>query len=455
MNEYDVIVIGSGTAGQTVAHDVNGKGLKTALVEKSDYPGGVCALAGCQAKKWFYEVVETVARSGHLIGKGVVSPPETLWSAVLEQKNRFTRGVPDGTVEGLMGAGIDFFEGEARFVDQNTLQVAEDRLKAKYFVIASGASPMKLPIDGNEHIVTSTDFLELESLPRRIFFVGGGFISFEFAHFAARLGPQDREIVVGEAADRPLGPFDSEMVELLIQASADEGIRVLAGLDIKAVEKHENGFVVSTGPGKSFETDLVVNGAGRFANVDGLNLEAAGVEFSKRGIAVDSRMRTSNEHIYAVGDCAATVQLARVADFEAHVAADNIVAEENGGKKEAVDYSAVPALLFTYPQYGMVGRTEDSLKADNVDYRKSFSKNVRWPTYKRIGMKHAAYKILAGPDNQILGAHFLSDNASGLLQIVRLAMVNRIPADELHRQCIVTPYPSRESDIIYMLSAFM
>jgi glutathione reductase (NADPH) len=195
----------------------------------------------------------------------------------------------------------------------------------------------------------------------------------------------------------------------------------------------------------------VVHGAGRTADIEGLNLEAGGIQFSKRGIGVDNHMRTSNPKVFAVGDCAVGIQLARVADYEAKVAAHNILAQLNDTEKDTIDYDAVPVLLFTYPQYGMVGKTEDLLKKEGVEYQKSFGKNLRWPTYKRVGLAHAAYKILAGPDGRILGAHILSDNASGLINTLKTAMLNGITTDALYRQSIMTPYPTRESDIIYML----
>jgi glutathione reductase (NADPH) len=112
-------------------------------------------------------------------------------------------------------------------------------------------------------------------------------------------------------------------------------------------------------------------------------------------------------------------------------------------------------VLFTYPQYGMVGKTESFLKQQGVPYRKSFEKNLTWPTYKRVGMEHAAYKILVGADNKIIGAHILSDNASGLINTLKHAMLNGITADRLYRQNIMSPYPTRESDLIYMLEPFV
>ncbi|MGD9302370.1 MAG: FAD-dependent oxidoreductase, partial [Desulfobacterales bacterium] len=189
METYDVVVVGSGTGGQTAAFQLKEKGLNVAVIEMADRPGGICALAGCQPKKWFYETAETIARSRHLQGKGIVSVSEGDWSQVLEQKQQFTSGIPGGTVKNLQAAGIDFVSGEAGFLNDKTLSVNGKQIQAKFFILAVGARPMQLPIEGNEHVITSNDFLDLETLPPSICFIGGGFISFEFAHFAARLGP--------------------------------------------------------------------------------------------------------------------------------------------------------------------------------------------------------------------------------------------------------------------------
>jgi len=455
MREFDVVVIGSGTAGLTAAYDLQEKGLKVAVVEKSDRPGGICAQAGCQPKKWFYEVTETVAKSRHLTRKGVAAAAKGAWSTIQKQKSDFTSRIPAGTVKGLKKAGIAYIKGNAAFLDSDTLAVNGKPLKADRIILAVGARPMTLPFNGAEHLITSTDFLELKKLPPRMVFIGGGFIAFEFAHFAARLGLPKSRIDILEVADRPLGRFDPEMVDLLTAASEAEGIRIHTGIRITSIQRKAGIFIIRTGSGRTFKADLVVHGAGRIADIEALELETGKVDYSKEGIAVDAGMKTSNPAVYAIGDCAATVQLARVADYEAHVAAKNILAERGLAESVRTDYWAVPTVLFTYPQYGMVGKTETALSQEGIRYRRSFEKNLGWPTYERIGLKHAAYKVLVGADNRILGAHFLSDNAGGLVHTIRLAMVNRISADELHRQCIMSPYPTRESDLIYMLETFL
>ena len=154
MTKYDVVVIGTGTAGQTAAYDLNYKGLNVAVVEKSDKPGGTCALAGCQAKKWFYEGAEIIAKSHHLAGKGILSAPNFSWDDFMKEKNEFTNTVPGNTLAGFEKAGIELIPGAAHFLDEQTLDIGSRKISARFFVIASGARSMSLPIEGMEHALS-------------------------------------------------------------------------------------------------------------------------------------------------------------------------------------------------------------------------------------------------------------------------------------------------------------
>lgn len=451
MKRYDVIVIGSGTGGQTASYRLRRAGLNVALVDDSEQPGGTCALTGCQPKKWFYEVAEVIAKSRHLTSGGITVPAAGDWQSVWFQKQKFVEKVPENTIEGLHKAGVDFIKGTAAFENKNTLNINGGFFSADFFILATGARPSSLPFSGAEHLTTSDGFLALSRLPAKIVFVGGGFISFEFAHFAARIGPEERKVLILEAADRPLGMFDEELVDLLVKASIEDGIDVMSNTKITSVDRQGDLFHMRTDSDKVFEADLVVHGASRTPRIDGLNLDKIGVHASKRGIDVNPQMQTSVPHIFAAGDCAATIALARVADFEAKTAAENILALQKNTGTVSVDYRAVPAILFSYPQFGMVGETEASLKKRKIPYRKNRATGLQWSTYRRVGMKYAGYKILVAEDDTILGAHILSDNASGLINTFRQAIIDGKTADDLYQHSIMTPYPSRESDIIYML----
>ena len=452
MHTFDVVVIGSGTAGQTAAMELAAEGFRVAVVEQSDTPGGVCALYGCQAKKYYYEVAEVAAKAKHLEGLGITAQPRLNWAQITSAKNGFTAKVPENTVASLTGNGVTYLSGTASFETHSRLRVGDEQLEAEFFIIATGAEPLQLPITGNEHLLTSTDFLDLEELPSRLVFVGGGFISFEFAHFAARLVDDPKEIVILEAMERPLGPFDADMVQALVASSIYDGISIRCGVNISAIEKSAEGYIVHLGNGEIISGDLVINGAGRVPAIEALELENAGVDFSRRGIAVDRGMRSSAATIFAVGDCADTLMLARVADREALTAVRNILAARGEGERDVISYDEAPAVLFTYPQLAMVGKTEEQLETEKIRYWKSMDTNLGWPTYLRIGLGHAAYKILVDEHDLILGAHILSDNATGLINTFRLAMLNGIDIRKLHHDAIMSPYPSRESDVLYMLA---
>ncbi|WP_240910276.1 NAD(P)/FAD-dependent oxidoreductase [Desulfopila sp. IMCC35008] len=455
MEKYDVIVIGTGTAGQTAAFDLAAEGHSVAIIESSNTPGGVCALHGCQAKKWFYEVSEIVARCNHLQDMGITTLPRVDWQQILIEKNTFTSKVPENTINNLRGNGTTFIEGQATFIDKFTVSVNNSNLKASAFIVATGAKPMILPFEGNEYMITSDEFLELKTLPGRVAFIGGGFISFEFAHFTARLGCRKGDVYILEAKDKVLSPFDQDMVRQLVEASETEGINIQTNVSIVSIQRSRNGYTVVLESGADLEVDLIVNGAGRAPNIDSLNLPAAGVEFSRKGITVDQHMKTSADNIFAIGDCAESLQFARVADMEAHVAARSIIDAKNSELSASIDYSATPSVLFTYPQLGFLGKTEEQLKEENINYWKSYDTHLSWPTYRRVGLKYAAYKIMVDKNDLILGAHFISDNTTGLLNTFKQAMIDKVPVTKLYENNIMTPYPSRESDILYMLGPFV
>jgi glutathione reductase (NADPH) len=279
------------------------------------------------------------------------------------EKRAFTDPIPEATRKGLKGSGIDFIAGTAEFKDATTLVVDGAPVQGKYIVLATGAHPMPLPFRGgrapdHQQRLSGT---RPPATPHRLYRRRVHLL--RVCPFCRPPGTGRTGGDPGSALPRPLGPFDADMVEQLMTASRDEGIEIHTGVAITGVEKNGSGFVVRTGSGETFEADLVVHGAGRAPTIEGLNLEAGQVDYGRRGITVDNTMRTSNPKVFAVGDCAATIQLARVADYEAYVAVKNILAEEEGGSGARWIYRAVPSILFTYPEYAMVGATEDALKS--------------------------------------------------------------------------------------------
>ncbi|NNE19277.1 MAG: NAD(P)/FAD-dependent oxidoreductase, partial [Myxococcales bacterium] len=356
---FDLVVIGAGTGATSVARACGGAGWKVAIVDSLPY-GGTCALRGCDPKKMLVGATEAVDWSRRMNGRGVRASDLGIdWADLMAFKRTFTDVMPGRVEGGLDKAGVVTLHGTARFVSPNVVRAGDRELRAKYVHIATGARPATLGIPGEGLLTTSTDFLNLKSLPDRIAFVGGGFISFEFAHIARRAGAS--EVTIFHRGERPLPAFDPDLVGLLVERTRELGIDVRFPACVDGVTARGSALCVdvSTPTGtESLECDAVVHGAGRVPNLDELQLDVANVEHGPRGIKVSKSMRSvSNPAVFSAGDCADTAapNLTPVSAYEARVAFKNLLAGEDARQ---VDYPAIPSMVFTVPPVGRVGLLE-------------------------------------------------------------------------------------------------
>src|SRR5882672_7067735 len=270
--KYDLVVIGTGTAAQVAASKCRSAGWKVAVIDHLPF-GGTCALRGCDPKKVLVGVAEAVDYAKRLQGKGIVVDQLAMsWAALIAHKRTFTEPVPEMMERSFMEQGIDPYHGRARFTGHQSVSVGEEVLEARYILIASGAVPAHLGIEGEEHLITSTEFLELESLPQRIVLVGGGYIAAEFSHIAARAGAQ---VTVLQRGPRMLPAFDATLVGWLTEKTREIGIDVQLNADVQAVRKSSGGLTVRAfrdGTPVIIEADLVVHAAGRIPELDPLDL---------------------------------------------------------------------------------------------------------------------------------------------------------------------------------------
>jgi glutathione reductase (NADPH) len=447
--EYDVVIIGTGTAGRTLAGKVARSGLKTAIVDSREY-GGTCPLRGCDPKEVLTDIAHNTDRINRLRGKGVGTDTPLLidWPSLIEFKKTFTEGYPMRIEKSLVDMGIDAYHGRAHFENRHTVVVREDKLSGKYIFLATGAKPRKLNIPGEEYMTTSEELMETEKLPEKIIFVGGGYISLEFAHVVRRTGA---EVTILHRSERLLRQFDSDIVDILIKASEAAGIRILTDKPAVSVEKDTDGFRVRTGskPGtgsetQSFRADMVVHGVGRVPDIEDLHLEKAGVKTEKGAIAVDKHLRTSNPRIYAGGDCASEgMQLTPVATLQGEVAAANIL---NENSFEA-DYTGIPSAIFTIPVLASIGI---SAAKDSDKYKVIFRDRSSWNTSRRARTEFAASKVIIDEaDDRILGAHILGPNTGEAINIFAAIMRLGLKVSDLKK--LVFSYPTTCSDIPYML----
>ena len=443
--EFDTVVIGSGTSAYYAVAGLNEAGRRVAIVDERPY-GGTCALRGCQPKKYLVSNSEAVAMASHLVCRGIVAGPKTDWQSLQALKNAFLDGRSEAEVKDWQEAGVTTFHGRAVMSGEDEVTVGHDRLRAQHIVLATGSTPLRSEIPGAEHIRDSEHFLNLPDLPSRIVFIGGGYISFEFAHVAIHAGAE--KVTILHRSSQPLKAFDQDIVKVVLKASEVEGIKVVLNESPRSVESAENGLILQGSKGAVYESDLIIAATGRVPNLSVLKGGYGKVESSLRGVIVNEFLQSvSNPGVYAVGDCAATkYMLAPVADEEGKTAARNIL-EDN---IKTIDYSVVPSVVFTIPSIGSVGLTEEQAKKQALDFRVNQGMTTHWPSSKRIGEEHGTYKILIdNQTNEILGAHIARHNSCEAINVLALAMKHKITASELAE--FMWAYPTITSDLKYMV----
>lgn len=306
MKKFDVFVIGSGTAGMTIANKCASKGLTVAITDELPY-GGTCALRGCDPKKVLIGATEVVDFAKRLSGKGIDSVPSINWQDLMAFKQTFVEDVPANIEKGFVKKGITSYHGRATFVTKNQLRINDEIVQADKIAIAIGAKTKSLHIPGEEYAINSTGFLNLKKLPASLAFIGGGYIAFEFAHLAARSGAKVTIIHRGKS---PLEKFDPYIVSHLAKATKSLGIKII--LETEAIEIKKNNseyLIIGKANDKVVEVkaNKVINSAGRSPAVSDLNLRAANIRYSKKGIEVNEYLQSvSNAIVYAAGDCADT-----------------------------------------------------------------------------------------------------------------------------------------------------
>ncbi len=445
MKSFDLVVIGAGTAAVSTANKCASAGWSVAVVDELPY-GGTCALRGCDPKKMLRRGAEIVDAVHLMRGKGIETDALRInWPDLIAFKRTFTDKMPDRVEGNLIKNGIETFHGEARFIDHKSVEVDDATLEGRYILIATGAQPRDLEIPGTEFLIDSTQFMELEALPERILFVGGGFISFEFAHIAARAGST---VHIMDHGARPLKAFDPDLVDKLVQRTESIGVEFHPRSELRSIEQMDGSFKVIAerdGTEHNWNVDLVVHGAGRVAALDRLNLEVAGVEFSEKGVMVNEYLQSvSSPAVYAAGDAGDTDgwPLTPVSFLEGRVAAANMLK----GNNRIADYRGVPTAVFTIPELTRVGLLESEATQHGLDYRVKFTDTGGWYSNMRVGEDCAAVKVLI--DNQtdeIVGAHLFGPEYAELVNIFGLAIKLGLKTADLKK--MVSAYPSVGSDL--------
>ncbi|MDQ6989366.1 MAG: FAD-dependent oxidoreductase [Mariprofundaceae bacterium] len=434
----DICVIGAGSGGLSVAAGASQMGAKVVLIEKSAM-GGDCLNTGCVPSKAMLaagHVAQNMREAG-AFGVGSVEP-KVDWAKVHQHVHGVIDAIaPNDSVERFESLGVQVIQDAASFIDAKTVQAGDVQVKAKYFVLATGSSAFVPPIEGVHDVpyFTNENIFDNKMPIEHLIVIGGGPIGIELAQAHRRLGAK---VTVMEVA-RLLMKDDPDLTSIVIEHLKGEGISFYEGGRNLAIEKADDGIKVSCemDSGKTCVTGShLLVATGRKANVDGLNLEAAGIVYHARGVEVDHRLRTSNKRVFAIGDVAGPYQFTHMAAYQAGIIIRNMLFK----LPAKVDYSAVPWVTYTDPELAHVGLSEADAKAKAMKVRIlkwSFAENDRAQAERRT---EGLLKVVVSPKGVILGASMVGLHAGELIQPWILAISQKMKIGAM--AAAIAPYPT-------------
>ena len=447
MSSYDLVIIGTGPGGYVCAIRAAQLGLKTAVVEKRATHGGTCLNVGCIPSKALLHASELFEEAGHGFAKmGIgVNTPKLDLKAMMGFKDEGVEGNTKGVEFLLKKNKVDTYHGTGSIAAKGQVLVTKEdgsteTLEAKNIVIATGSDVAKLPgieID-EEQIVSSTGALELKQVPKKLVVVGGGVIGLELGSVWRRLGS---EVLVVEFLDTITPTMDADISKNFQRILKKQGMDFKLGHKVTKIEKEKSGLKLSIEPAKGgdaeiIEADVALIAIGRTPYTTGLGLEAVGVELDERKrIKTDGHFKTNVDGIYAIGDVIVGPMLAHKAEDEG-VALAEILA----GKAGHVNYNVIPNVIYTYPEVASVGKTEEELKAEGVEYsvgKFPFTANGR---AKVNNTTDGFVKILADKKtDMVLGVHIIGPDAGTLIGEAAIAMEFSASAEDIARTCHAHP----------------
>ena len=446
-NRFDVVILGGGNAGFGVSAVAHEAGKSIAFIEELDF-GGTCPNRGCTPKK----VLVAAAHALHEIEiagiHGIdVGKPTLDWAKLIDREKDMIGFIPDA-MAGVAAKRGEVFRGHARFVGPNAVDVDGTVIEGDNIVIATGSKPRPLPIPGAEHLITSDDVLSERTLPQEVVFIGGGVIAMEFSHVYARAGAK---VTILEVMPSLLPRMDKDAVDAVQQESERIGIVVKTGVEVKEIAKQNGKLRVAFkhgGKEQSLDADRVVNGAGRIANVDTLDLAAGNVAHDGIRVDVDSYLRsTSNPSVWVCGDAlVASAQLSPVATYEGRLVGRNIVE----GPSVEPDYAALPSCVYTVPALSSVGLTEQEAKEQGLDVAVSTNDMTGWFSGKSYGETVAWSKVLVDEANdRFVGAHMVGHQGEDLIHLFSMAMQHGISASRFKETSFAFPTFSSDAKNLF------
>ena len=426
MKRFDVIVVGAGDVGLGIAFQAVSGGLKVALIDKGRV-GGTCVNYGCVPSKTLIHTADRIIETTENSKFGISSEISNMdFSSIMARMRNAVSSGGNAIREAIEGSeNLHFINSKGHFIDEHTLEAGGDRLRGRKIFIASGARPAIPQVKGLDNVpyLTNESVLELKEKPASMVFIGGGFISLEYAHFFSALGVQVTIIDRNPTLLR----FEEPEISELLKKEMGKRIGLHLGVETLEVRHDSHGFNVlvkdrGNGLEKEISAEALMVSAGRKSNADLLKPEKAGIEMAGANfIKVDEYLRTNREHIWALGDAIGRAMFTHAGDREAEVAWHNATHR----KKLKMDFGSVPHAVFTFPQIASVGLTEQQARKDHevLIGRAAYSDTVMGEAMvEREGFAKA---IVEKGTGRILGFHMIGPHAAILIQEVVNAMINK------------------------------
>jgi len=443
--DYDLFVVGAGSGGVRAARIAAGYGAKVAVAEEFRI-GGTCVIRGCVPKKLYVYASRFRDEFEDAAGFGWTVPPVSFdWPTLVAAKEKEIARLSGIYAANLEKAGVETIPARATLAGPNAVALSNGRsVSARHILIATGGSPVMEPaIPGADFAISSNEIFDLPQFPQRLLVVGGGYIAVEFASVFARLGSQVTQVF---RADNVLRGFDGDIRDALSTAMTHAGVALKPGVLPTRIDRAGAAFRVALSNGESIEVDQVLMATGRRPHTRGLGLEAAGVATKANGaVIVDSRSRTNVESIHAVGDVTDRINLTPVAIREGHAFADSVF----GGKDITVDHTHVPTAVFTTPEIGTVGLTEEEARRiyDVVDV---YSAGFRPMKATLSGRAEKTFmKILVdGQTDKVVGVHLIGHDCGEMAQL--LAIPVRMGATKADFDATMALHPTAAEELVTM-----
>ncbi len=437
--DFDLFIIGAGSAGVRAARIAANHGAKVAVAEESRV-GGTCVIRGCVPKKLLVYASHYGEDFEDAEGYGWSVPRPTFdWARLIANKDKEIDRLNHAYKSTLAKAGVELIESRAELVDRNTISVGGRRVTAEVILIATGSWPELPKLPGIEHAISSNECVHLEALPERVAVVGGGYIALEFAGIFNGLGSKTTVLYRGEQV---LRGFDGDVRNFLQDELVKKGIDVRCRTNVVRIDKSDGALAVALDDGTAIDCDQVLYATGRRPLTRNMGLEKIGVALDDVGaIKVDGASRSSVPNIYAVGDCTNRVNLTPVAIREGHAFADSVF----GNKPWKVDHADFPSAVFTQPPVGTVGETEERARAKYgaVDiYRETFRpmKHTMTGRSERTLMK----LVVDRKTQAVVGAHMVGQDAPEIIQTLAVAVKMKATKQQIDQTIAIHPTAAEE-----------